>query len=127
MAHGGPIQICHRTACQYTQIEREHKAVAVIEPVWLLEAVPYQVKDVDRKAQKENQQKNTRENSFSCGIFLGGEISGNKQERQNTAINKGETLGTYCIIGNGQEFEEEIQQVNLIIADTIYQMRIYLN
>ena len=76
-----------------------------------METVPYQVKNIDGEAEEKNQQKKTGEYFFSNSILFGSKICGNKQKRQNTAINKGKSLGAHRIIGSGQELEEEIHQV----------------
>ena len=66
----GSFQIAKCATRQHTQIEGEHKAIAIVQPVWFLEAVPNEVDDIYGEAEEQNDQQKSREEFLLRGIFL---------------------------------------------------------
>ena len=73
--------------------------------------MPSQVYDIERKACDEYENENARYDLLAHGVFVGKEICGKKQKRQKSAINEGQSLGTYGVVGAGEEFVEQIEDI----------------
>ena len=63
-------ETCKSATGKDAQIKAKHKAIAIIEPVWFLKAMPNKVGDTERKAGNEDQDKYTGNDLLAHGILV---------------------------------------------------------
>ncbi len=113
------VKLVHRAAGKHREDEAEHEAVAIIEPVGALEAVPEQVGDRKREGRNEQEDKERRRNLLPHGILAGEEIGGNQEQGQHTAINERIPRRAHGVIGGRQEFVEQVKDVEIEAPDPL--------
>ena len=112
-AKGDGFKIRKCATSDDAQVKAEHKAIAVVEPVGRLKAVHNQVGNVERHNCNQKEDEYARHDLLAHGILFGKEIGGDKEERQHSAVQKGKSLGANGIVGSGQEFVQQIENIKV--------------
>ena len=99
--------------CQNEENEAEHEAVAVVQPVRSLEAVPDQIKGTADEAEEEEDDEEARRDFFSLREFLRAEEHRDQHDGDETAVDEGKTLGSDGIVRAGEELGQKIHQLEL--------------
>ena len=92
------VEKLKRSVRKHQQYEAEHKAVAVIEPVGILETVPRHVQRRDYHREKEKEQYCGGSYFLPARHSCGNKVHRDKHERQHTAVSERIAFGSYCII-----------------------------
>ena len=111
---GNEIYLCERPVCQRQQEEAEHETVTIVEPVWLLEAVPDEVEITDREGEDEEENEASGGDLFPVGEFPAEEEGRRHQDGQHAAVNEGQTRRADGVIGGGKELVEQEVKVKLL-------------
>ena len=72
-----------------------------------------QVGDIERCNEHKEDDEHAGNDLLPHGIFLGEEIGGQEEQRQHAAVNKRESLGANGVVGAGEEFVKEIQEIKI--------------
>ena len=107
------LEIAKSFVGKHEQNKCENKAIAVVEPHRSLKSVPDEVERTRDEAEYEKRNQEERSDPLSCGDLIRHKIYGEEHYGKNTAIDVGQTGGSYGVIASRKEFRKEIKEIEL--------------